>query len=68
MKTLTQPPINEIIGTGTRFAKAGTHLSIDLVKRALEVMPFATRGEEIIDIADAPQPNDIDILRRISVT
>ena len=68
MSTLLQPPIKEIIGTGTRFAKAGTHLSVDLVKRALEVLPFATRGEEIIDIQDAAHPKDIDILRRISVT
>lgn len=68
MTSLTKEPVKEIIGTGTRFAKAGTHLSIDLVKRALEVLPFAGRGEEIIDIADDPQPSDIDILRRISVT
>jgi hypothetical protein len=68
MKSLTQQPFSEIVGAGTRFAKAGTHLSVDLVKRALEVMPFATRGEEIIDIPEAAQPSDIDIWRRISVT
>ncbi len=68
MKSLTQPPINEIIKSGRQVAVAGQRLTIDLVKRALEVMPFATRGEEIIDIDDAAYPKDIDILRRTSVT
>lgn len=68
MDTLTTvKPIGEIIRSGQRFAHAGQTLTIDLVRSALEVMPFASRGEEIIDVDDDDQPADIDLLRRRSV-
>jgi len=67
MRTITRQPIQDVIRGGHRVAPPGQALSIDLVREALEVMPFASRGEEIIDISEPVHPDEIDLLRRRSV-
>lgn len=67
MKTITEPAIKEVIEAGQRFVIKGQTLTIDLVRTALTKMPFAVRGEEIIDIDRTDEPMDIDLLRRSSV-
>lgn len=58
----TQLSLHEVIRSGRTVANTGQTLTIDLIRKAIEIMPFT--NEHVVELDEQEPVADYEILRR----